>query len=64
MDQNYLASLLESQQNIISMIALGSPLDDCLIAIYKHIESILKTAKAKSSILLLKNLWLVKESMS
>ena len=47
------SAILESQQKVISMIALGSSLSNCLDSICRLIESILNTPNAKSSILLL-----------
>lgn len=56
MDQSnsssYLSELLESQQRIISKIALGADLPDCLNAICLEIELLFKTTEAKASILL------------
>ena len=52
---SHLSELLESQQRIISKIALGALLSDCLNAICLEIELLLKTSEAKSSILLLED---------
>ncbi|PJF37565.1 MAG: bifunctional diguanylate cyclase/phosphodiesterase, partial [Phototrophicales bacterium] len=48
-----LTELLEAQQDISTMIALQSPLDDILECACNHIESILQPEQAFASILLL-----------
>lgn len=53
MDFSKISVLLEAQQKVISMIALGSSLPSCLDAVCHFIEVILADPNAKTSILLL-----------
>jgi len=53
MKANKLSALLEAQQRVIEEIALGAELEVCLRSICEHIESIIDSPDAKSSILLL-----------
>lgn len=53
MDFAKISALLEAQQKVISMIALGSSLPSCLDAVCHFIEVILADPSAKTSILLL-----------
>ncbi|UZE97162.1 sensor domain-containing phosphodiesterase [Alkalimarinus alittae] len=53
MNQQLLSSLLDAQQNVIEKIALSAPLEECLNSICEQIESVIDSANAKSSILIL-----------
>ncbi len=53
MNKDQLQALLDAQQQVISLIALGHPLSGCLNAICELIEGILESPVARSSVLLL-----------